>query len=63
MLRHGTYLAQHRDEDHGGNLFHCADEGRGFIIEVGVDYGKEQPVVLRSFVHSVPPDCSASAIA
>jgi hypothetical protein len=55
VLKHGTFLAQRWEaDDDGVNLYHCADEGRGFFVEVGVDYGQEQPVVLRSFVSSVP---------
>ena len=54
VFKHGTYLAQRWDEDGGVNLYHCADEGRGFFVEVGVDDGHEQAVVLRSFVSSVP---------
>jgi hypothetical protein len=55
VLKHGTYLAQcWEDDDDGVNLYHCADKGRGFFVEVGVDYGQEQPIVLRSFVSSVP---------
>jgi hypothetical protein len=38
----------------GVGLYHCADEGRGFFVEVGADYGQEQLVVLRSFASSVP---------
>jgi len=55
VLQHGTFLAQRWEaDDEGVNLYHCADEGRSFFVEVGVDYGQEQPVVLRSFVSSVP---------
>jgi hypothetical protein len=55
VLRHGTFLAQRWEaDDEGVNLYHVADEGRGFFVEVGVDEGQEQPVVLRSFVSSVP---------
>ena len=55
VLRHGTFLAQRWEAgDEGVNLYHCADEGRGFFVEVGVDEGQQQPVVLRSFVSSVP---------
>jgi hypothetical protein len=32
----------------------CAGDGRGFFVEVGVDYSQEQPIVLRSFLSSVP---------
>jgi hypothetical protein len=53
VLKHGTYLAQRWEADDDGiNLYYCADEGRGFFVEVGVEH--EQPVVLRSFVSSVP---------
>ncbi|MGI4735529.1 MAG: hypothetical protein ACRYG7_10160 [Janthinobacterium lividum] len=55
VLKNGTFLAQRWEaDDDGVNLYHCADEGRGFFVEVGVDYGQEEPVVLRSFVSSVP---------
>jgi len=54
VLQHGIYLAQSWDEDGGVNLYHCADEGRCFFVEVGVDDGHGQPVVLRSFVSNVP---------
>lgn len=55
VLQHGTFLANRWEaDDDGFNLYHCADEGRGFFVEVGVDYGQEQPIVLRSFVSSVP---------
>jgi hypothetical protein len=55
VLKHGTFLAQRWEaDDDGVNLYHVADEGRGFFVEVGVDYGQEQPIVLRSFVSSVP---------
>jgi hypothetical protein len=55
VLKHGTFLAQRWEaDDEGVNLYYCADEGRGFFVEVGVDYGQDQPVVLRSFVSSVP---------
>jgi hypothetical protein len=55
VLKHGTFLAQRWEaDDEGVNLYHVTDEGRGFFVEVGVDYGQEQPVVLRSFVSSVP---------
>lgn len=47
VLKHGTFLAQRWEaDDEGVNLYHCADEGRGFFVEVGVDYGQEHPVVL-----------------
>jgi hypothetical protein len=54
VLKHSIFLAQRWKEAGVVNLYHCADEGRGFFVEVGVDEGQEQPVVLRSFVSSVP---------
>lgn len=55
VLRHGTCLAQRWEaDDEGVNLSHCADEGRGFFVEVGVAQGPDQPIGLRSFVSSVP---------
>ena len=54
VLKHGTFLAQRWEaDDKGVNLYHCADEGRGFFVEVGVD-GQVEPIVLRSFVSSGP---------
>jgi hypothetical protein len=47
VLKYGTFLAQRWEaDDDGVNLYHCADEGRGFFVEIGVDYGQEQPIVL-----------------
>jgi hypothetical protein len=54
VLERGTYLAQRWEDDGGVNLYHCADGGRGFFVEVGLDDGRGQAVVLRSFVSSVP---------
>ena len=54
VLKYGTYLAQRWDDESGVNLSHCADEGRGFFVEVGIDDGRGQAVVLRSFVNSGP---------
>ena len=54
VLKHGTFLAQRWEDEGGVNLYHCADEGRGFFVEVGIDDGRGQAVVLRSFVSSVP---------
>jgi hypothetical protein len=54
VLKHGTFLAQRWEvDDDGVNLYHVADEGRCFFVEVGVDDGQEEPVVLRIFVSSV----------
>lgn len=52
VFKHGTYLAQRWDDERGVNLYHCAGEGRGFFVEVGIDDGREQAVVLRSFSDS-----------
>lgn len=46
-------LLQHLDES-GINLYYCAGDGRGFFVEVGIDDGRGQAVVLRSFVSSGP---------
>ena len=54
VIRHGTYLAQRWDDESGVNLYHCADEGRGFFVEVGIDDGRGQAVVLRSFTDAGP---------
>ena len=54
VIHHGTYLAQRWDDESGVNLYHCADDGRGFFVEVGVDNGRGQAVVLHSFVGSEP---------
>jgi hypothetical protein len=55
VLKYGTFLAQRWEaDDEDVNLYHCADEGRGFFVEVGVDYGQDQPIVLRSFVSNEP---------
>jgi hypothetical protein len=54
VIHHGTYLAQRWDDESGVNLYHCADDGRGFFVEVGIEDGRGQAVVLRSFVRSVP---------
>jgi hypothetical protein len=54
VIRHGTYLAQRWDDESGVNLYHCEDDGRGFFVEVGIDDGRGQAVVLRSFVNSGP---------
>jgi len=55
VLKPGTFLPTHwKADDDSINLYHRAHEGRGFFVEVGVDYGQEQPVVVRSFLSSVP---------
>ena len=52
VLRHGTYLAQRWESQGGVNLYHLADEGRGFFAEVGIE--QDVTVVLRSFSSAVP---------
>ncbi|RZJ94892.1 MAG: hypothetical protein EOO60_01995 [Hymenobacter sp.] len=54
QVRHVPGPVELHDEDGGVNLYHCAGDGRGFFVEVGVDDGRGQAVVLRSFVSSVP---------
>jgi hypothetical protein len=54
VIHHGTYLAQRWDDESGVNLYHCAGDERGFFVEVGIDDGRGQAVVLRSFVSSGP---------
>jgi hypothetical protein len=54
VLKYGTYLAQRWDDESGVNLYHCEEEGRGFFVEVGIDDGRGQAVVLRSFSNSKP---------
>jgi hypothetical protein len=54
VLHHDTYLAQRWDDESGVNLYHCAGDSRGFFVEVGIDDGRGQAVVLRSFVSSEP---------
>jgi hypothetical protein len=50
----GTFLTQRWDEDGNIKLYHVADEGRGFFVEVGLNEEHNRPVVLRSYVSSVP---------
>jgi hypothetical protein len=52
VLHHGTYLANRWDDESAVNLYHCAGDGRGFFVEVGIDDGRGQAVVLRSFSDS-----------
>lgn len=54
VLTAGTYLAQRWEQQGGVNLYHCADEGRGFFVEVGYDEATLETQVLRSFSSSVP---------
>jgi hypothetical protein len=40
VLKYGTFLAKRWEaDDDGVNLYHCADGGRGFFVEVRGDYG------------------------
>jgi hypothetical protein len=55
VLHHGTYLAQRWDEEIGVvNLYHCADEGRGFFVEVGLEEDQDCFVIVRSFTGAAP---------
>lgn len=49
VLNHCTHLAQ-RWEETLIDLYHVADKGRGFFVEVGMAEQSSKPVVLRSFV-------------
>jgi hypothetical protein len=40
------------DYESAVNLHHCAGASRGFFVEVGIDDGDGQAVVLRSFSDS-----------
>jgi hypothetical protein len=62
VIKYGTYLAQRWDDESAVNLYHCEDEGRGFFVEVGIDDGRGQAVVLRSFVSSVPLEDYAQGV-
>ncbi len=52
VIKHGTFLANRWEQEGGVNLYHCAGDGRGFFVELGVDDGRGQAVVLRSFIDS-----------
>jgi hypothetical protein len=54
VLHHGTYLAHRWDDESAVNLYHCAGDGRGFFVELRIDDGRCQAVVLRSFSRSGP---------
>lgn len=54
VIKRGTFLANRWDDESAVNLYHCAGDGRGFFVEVGVDDGRGQAVVLRSFIDSGP---------
>jgi hypothetical protein len=56
VLEEGTYLAQRWNEESAVNLYHCAGDGCGFFVEVGINDGRGQAVVLRSFSSSEPLD-------
>lgn len=51
VFKHGTYLA-HRGGEVGTNLYHCADNGRGFFVELSYDASYLCAMVLRSFNNS-----------
>ncbi|MVN74756.1 hypothetical protein GO988_00285 [Hymenobacter sp. HMF4947] len=36
-LDKSTFLANRWEDEGGVNLYHLADEGRGFFVEVGID--------------------------
>lgn len=53
-LLDGLYLAKRWEEKAAIKLYYLPDEGRGFFAEVGIDDGREQTVVRRSFTSSGP---------
>lgn len=53
VFQYGTFLANRWEQEGGVNLYHLADEGRGFFVEVGIDE-EQRPVLLRSFVSAEP---------
>ena len=44
------------------NLYHLPDERRGFFVEIDIDDGRGQVLVLRSFVSSVPLEDYAQGV-
>jgi hypothetical protein len=54
VVLEGTYLAQRWETEGGVNLYHLADESRGFFVEVGIEEEADALVVLRSFCSSGP---------
>ena len=50
----GTYLARRWEKERSISLYHLADKGRGFFVEVGFDEGTHTATVLQSFINSVP---------
>lgn len=48
VFKHGTYLA-HRGGEVATNLYQCADNGRGFFVELSYDASQLRAMVLRSF--------------
>jgi hypothetical protein len=54
VLKHGTYLAQYPGGKGRVNLYHLADESRGFFVEVWYNEVTQEAEVVRSFVTSEP---------
>jgi hypothetical protein len=52
VLKHGTYLARYVRGQRHVNLYHLADEGRGFFVEVRYDEVSQEAEVVHSFVSS-----------
>lgn len=61
VFKHGTYLA-HRGGEVGTNLYHCANEGRGFFVEISYDASQLQAMVVRSVSSSMLLEEYAQAI-
>lgn len=54
VLAEGTYLAQRWEDEGGVNLYHLADTGRGFFVEVAIEPEQQRLLILRSFADSTP---------
>jgi len=54
VLKYGTYLAQYAGQKGRVNLYHLANEGRGYFIEVRYNEVTQEAEVGRSFASSGP---------
>jgi hypothetical protein len=55
VVLRGTYLAQRWEKERSISLYHLADKGRGFFVEVGFDEVTQVASALRSFIGNAPP--------
>lgn len=49
VLKHGTFLARRWEEEGTVTLYHCADEARGFFVELRYHAQADAMQMLRSF--------------